>query len=475
MNRKIIIALTLMMIFLAACKATPDEAAVAQKTDYRSYTFAEAETLSSPESFKDSFSSENGYVNVNVNAQVNANLQKPFPAAKVSFASYSEIDLQKAVDVLFDGADALKPADEYSKKEIENMILAKKKRIFECQQNINNGNYGADMGYAVPDDMEYFKQVMSERIEILNDEIQELQKQAESAPESLDKQPIEIKFDEDDGKFFTAEADMGNDVRAEITITQADAENAASELRFRNTNGHTYCQDAEIQDEAKYDDLKIDAETAIQIAEDALGKMGINDMTLSSVKIAYLTESMESAVLKDDYHAYALHYTKKIGEQRETYEVTGIAIEDEDIYAALPDYERLTVLVDDNTGIIQMDYINKSNIEIAYGSFYNPISFEKAYESFKKQVLIEYSSYYDKDSADKAESIVLNINRIEIGYARLINKDRGELIYIPVWDFFGDIEFKNGEDTAGGDDRPDTSYMTVNALDGSVIDRSVGY
>ena len=267
---------------------------------------------------------------------------------------------------------------------------------------------------------------------------------------------------------------MGNDVRAEITITQADAENAASELRFRNTNGHTYCQDAEIEDEAEYDDLKIDAETAIQIAEDALGKMGINDMTLSSVKIAYLTESMESAVLKDDYHAYALHYTKKIGEQRETYEVTGIAIEDEDIYAALPDYERLTVLVDD-TGIIQMDYINKSNIEIADGSFYNPISFEKAYESFKKQVLIEYSSYYDKDSADKAESIVLNINRIELGYARLINKDRGELIYIPVWDFFGDIEFKNGEDTAGGDDRPDTSYMTVNALDGSVIDRSVGY
>ena len=43
-----------MMIFLAACKATPDEAAVAQKTDYSSYTFAEAETLSSPESFKDS-------------------------------------------------------------------------------------------------------------------------------------------------------------------------------------------------------------------------------------------------------------------------------------------------------------------------------------------------------------------------------------------------------------------------------------
>ena len=40
MNRKIMIARTLMMIFLAACKATPDEAVVAQKTDYSSYTFA---------------------------------------------------------------------------------------------------------------------------------------------------------------------------------------------------------------------------------------------------------------------------------------------------------------------------------------------------------------------------------------------------------------------------------------------------
>ncbi|MBR6787066.1 MAG: hypothetical protein IKM26_04020 [Clostridia bacterium] len=74
--------------------------------------------------------------------------------------------------------------------------------------------------------------------------------------------------------------------------------------------------------------------------------------------------------------------------------------------------------------------------------------------------------------------IRVQITDIRLGYARVMSKDKPDCYeYVPVWDFFGTREarkVKNGE-IASRHDSPFISYFTVNAIDGTVIDRNYGY
>lgn len=51
-------------------------------------------------------------------------------------------------------------------------------------------------------------------------------------------------------------------------------------------------------------------------------------------------------------------------------------------------------------------------------------------------------------------------------------------ILIPVWDFFGTATYyneNNGQTVPIKDYDLNKSYLTINAIDGSVIDRNLGY
>ena len=55
----------------------------------------------------------------------------------------------------------------------------------------------------------------------------------------------------------------------------------------------------------------------------------------------------------------------------------------------------------------------------------------------------------------------IEIERIELGLMRVLEPDSLDTgVVVPVWDFYG----KSGE-----------TYITINAVDGSIIDRRVGY
>ncbi len=72
------------------------------------------------------------------------------------------------------------------------------------------------------------------------------------------------------------------------------------------------------------------------------------------------------------------------------------------------------------------------------------------------------------------------INRVQLGYMRIYDPgtDSRSGLLVPVWDFFGqekgeyDYEGEIGSNTV---ERPQNSFLTVNAADGTVIDRSLGY
>lgn len=66
----------------------------------------------------------------------------------------------------------------------------------------------------------------------------------------------------------------------------------------------------------------------------------------------------------------------------------------------------------------------------------------------------------------------VTIDEIRFGYSRIAEQNKSDsALLVPVWYFFGTITDENNAVT----DNPEYSLLTINAIDGSIIDLSKGY
>jgi len=74
-------------------------------------------------------------------------------------------------------------------------------------------------------------------------------------------------------------------------------------------------------------------------------------------------------------------------------------------------------------------------------------------------------------------SATIQVKQVKLGLSRVTERDvRGEGLLIPVWDFIGDVVMTYDN---GGQSQQmkldDWNLLTVNAVNGDVIDRTLGY
>lgn len=73
----------------------------------------------------------------------------------------------------------------------------------------------------------------------------------------------------------------------------------------------------------------------------------------------------------------------------------------------------------------------------------------------------------------------IQVNRVTLSYCRVQKRDQpGSYELVPVWDFFGQYGYMaNGEfhEITMEDEGPYNTLLTINAIDGTVIDRNYGY
>ncbi len=108
------------------------------------------------------------------------------------------------------------------------------------------------------------------------------------------------------------------------------------------------------------------------------------------------------------------------------------------------------------------------------------LPFEKVIEIFKEQIAYHYftGDYEDPDSG-KGET--LHITDIRLSMMRVRKKDSPEEFYLlPVWDFTGYFESAMWPIAPEDLEREklwgaSLSYLTINAVDGTIIDRNKGY
>ena len=142
-------------------------------------------------------------------------------------------------------------------------------------------------------------------------------------------------------------------------------------------------------------------------------------------------------------------------------------------------YEKLCIVVDDD-GIVSIDWDScQSTLDELIAEDCALLDFEEIMDIAAEQFAI--------GNIDLAEfnyngliNMDLRIDEIKLGYMRVeLSDGSGRYVLVPVWDFFGNYNAKLDNGKGGEYEKQDRnyrySYLTINAIDGTVIDRSLGY
>ncbi|MDO4322221.1 MAG: DUF6034 family protein [Lachnospiraceae bacterium] len=218
-------------------------------------------------------------------------------------------------------------------------------------------------------------------------------------------------------------------------------------------------------------------EKARQVAEEKIEAMGIRDMELNSWDLGLLWEDGNGySQDRQKDTGYILHYTRCIRDIPITYTIDfGGAYESLDSDYETWGYEILNFIVTED-GIDEVYFADPYNIGEAQEENLTLLPFSDILEIFKN-LIIASNSFVDEYNMTRT----FHIDRITLGYGRIYDPlaDSSSGTLIPVWDFFGgftdtplDSNSERGQTT---NYCPTQSHLTINAVNGSMISRSLGY
>ena len=139
------------------------------------------------------------------------------------------------------------------------------------------------------------------------------------------------------------------------------------------------------------------------------------------------------------------------------------------MYAPVPPYEKLFIDVGEN-GIFQIQLQHPLQIGDVMGEA-ALLPFDQIMEVFGRIAPLSIAANELNSKFGKKYVNNLYIKEIRLGYMCTMDRDRPERhLLIPVWDFYGEREFRDGYYTFDNQ-----SLFTINAMDGTVIDRDYGY
>lgn len=216
------------------------------------------------------------------------------------------------------------------------------------------------------------------------------------------------------------------------------------------------------------DTTAISLEDAKQQAEKFLTEIGLTDygyyeggLYYVAADIYYGTDSQNSLKCSK---AYLLRYLRNIDGVFVNNDA-GIKISEEwvgnEYVKSTWEGESVEVLVTGD-GIIGFDYLSPiEEIETIVNQS-SMKSFDEIKDIFEQMVVVIYAVDTGK--------VTIDIDQVILRYTRISEADSFDTgLLVPVWDFIGTITTQYGEV------KENTTVLTINAIDGSIIDRELGY
>jgi beta-lactamase regulating signal transducer with metallopeptidase domain len=445
--------------FTAGCQPTPTKPVIVNKGDNElddiiAQTPAPTATYQAPEQWEESMQQKN--VKVEVKAAIDIPDASQFPVVSVEALQFQQSDVDKAVEAFF-GSATPREYTQYTKQYISNVILDMQQHLAD----LNSGKYKPDEGEK----------------EQLEAAIKQWEEMYRTAPENaVDDGPADtsLKRTETGGNSVTLVADLGGTENATLSVGNNES-TLHSAMSFTNypTSGVV---DTKVQPlgGGKPNGVNTAPEEARGLAEGMLEKMGIADMKLSGVGVvSFLATKTEDPGATSDRQAYQFAYVKSFkGIPMNDY-ASKMYRKDGGDGESIPDYapvlspEQVIIWVDDS-GVIRFHWTNPTKMGRILSENVSIKGFEEVKELFRRQIF-----YHAYTPTVEGYTTAIKIEKAVLSYFLQPVKDEPhQYRAIPVWDFIG-VDFDNGETPYR--DSYEYTYLTLNAIDGSVIDRSLGY
>lgn len=220
--------------------------------------------------------------------------------------------------------------------------------------------------------------------------------------------------------------------------------------------------------------LQLEEEVAKEQADQLIQDLNIANMQLNG---EYIASECIGSELNNDEQCYVFIYTRNVDGIPFTYAYShaGDTTTADALYIAPIPQETIEIYIND-TGIVEFTWSNKY-VETDYVSNnVKLLPFEEVRRVFLQQMKMEGHGRNNWYGNNGTISDTINVYRSSLGMMVTLDKDNpNTYLAVPVWDFFVTSEKEYTDGKIEEDDKIDYSILTINAIDGSIINRYFGY
>jgi beta-lactamase regulating signal transducer with metallopeptidase domain len=514
--------------FTTACQPTPEKPVVVNKNDSAlsdslKATPAPEAVYDAPETFQKSFPAKDDRVTVNIDVAVDVPKVSAFPVVRIMPDEFPSDFVKKAADVLFEGKTAYEPRTQMTKPEIEKEILELQQALADPEHSKSDGLTSGD-----PDTVAMVTQMFEDRIKNYQallaaapDEVTPKESDFQFHPaktyedpamykeesdmwkEGGDEQSGELLDQYENGQRLIADATLDGGYYGRIDVSNYSGGslriNTFSFFKSKTLNPNNIRYGPDFDPNAEFPATNISTDEAARMSQDLLDQLGITDMALTScspitsISGKTLPQAPEQTAGQqtDEVCGYNLLFQHTYGGIPTIYAAgNDFRQSNDDQYGPYYQHEYIQVTIYGDH-IVSFMWQSPSNEAQTENANVELLPFDDIMNAFERQMSLEYTleklSRYGTENPDydeyiaKMESGHVDISRIELGMVRMQVKDKpGEYRMVPAWNFYGNEKVKwkdleEEQDNITSLFGSPNVYLTVSAIDGSVIDSALGY
>lgn len=491
---RIVIAVGCTISLLAGCEKTPEETIVKEKgtESIQNYESGEKtdkslrDTLGAPEHYTNNASYEDGGLIIDTDADVIMPEVSNINTISVSAKAADQELIDTVTNAFFQG-DKIYNAWSYqkmTKEDIQERITLLKK--YKAEGNMDPYEYGRDEDGNLYYDIDAQIELYEEKLQTASEETVKEEVTPAFGLEYPDGEKGEDVYVMEDGFDGVVETENGNykysisnalapDITFKITKIRDDVD----PQEFTIWQEGRYLLDGEGSDTISMSEdkikeyINISYDDAEKLAKEKIEKLGWNlELYNWDYTLFYHGEGgiSEENILDG---GYLFHFTRMAEGVPVTYtDDYGGGLEDMDSTLTPWSYERCNIIVG-NDGMEQVEIYNPYEIGDVQTENVKLMDFDSIIQIYEQMMEIS-----NADITQYEKQRTYHIKKITLGYTRIYDpaSDNDTGILVPAWDFFGsfDTEDDNYWYKNSGE-HSNQSFMTINAIDGTVIDRSLGY
>lgn len=467
----------------------------------REKTAALRTRLNAPETYQDETTDEIGKLKICTDAAVEIPEADKVPTIAVSQHPFDQSMIDQVTDGFFKGAKMYDYVGYVQWTKADWQKKLEELKGYQAQGNLDPYGYGTDEnGNYVYD---------------LNGEIEAAEQNISIAPDQVEPKEVTPQFgleydygngdtgvnddmfwglaQMEDGSYYTCQLKRYSSTPMEIGIKKIPD---VSQLKERNWYWQDWADYGPEPLSTEQDPSQVPSEDEVmqaagitkeeaqQEAEKVLTSIGITGVEVNAWDYA-LQYYEENGSMADDEVGYSpkrqtntgyvFHYTREIDGIPVTYTMdNGGGLESMDSDMETWCYEKVDVTVSKD-GIEKIDLINLYDIGEIKTENVELLPFAEIMELYGKMMVIQ-----NADIMNYELSRTYQIDRIVFGYGRIYEpaSDATSGLLVPMWNFFGSFVASDDLDGVASTYENDTkyqSYLTLNAVDGSVINLGLGY